>query len=110
MINVTSAKILVEKDNLPQVNFSLRRNAFCVDILDDSVVSDFLDLNFIREVFEERSPAEGKRRLFFQKPMIITYKGRPLAELYPDGTKKLHPVAGVHLGLRLLVHRIVNQL
>ncbi|HIJ99030.1 TPA: hypothetical protein H1005_03735 [archaeon] len=109
-MRITSAKISLQKDSTEQIEFFFKRGKYIINILDDSTVSDFMDMNFVKSIFEEGLIMGGIKSMHFSKPVIISYKGKPLAEIYPDGRKKLHSLTSIHLGLRLLVHRIVKEL
>ena len=99
------------RDNAKEVDINLRSNSLVINLLDEAVVADYVDMDMLKLVVEEfeifeRDTAEHPP-LF---PIIIEYKGSPMAEVYPDGSKKFHPITTAHLGLKVLIHKLVKSL
>jgi len=105
MFKVTDARLSVFKDTTKQVSMSLRNGKIIVDLVDESAVSDYVDLDLVKSIVEEIG-FDKKIELTPLVPLVISYKGSPLIEIMPSGKKILHPATASHLGIKLFFHKL----
>lgn len=100
------------KNNLKHVSTEFsKEKGLIINLLEEEAVSDYVDLDFIKSVIKDFEPlGEKKHHLLLPFPVLIQYKGAPLLDIMPNGEKKLHSLAGMHLGLQLLVSKIFSGL
>jgi hypothetical protein len=108
-LKIKDVRMSVSKDGDDQIKISFKHGALVIDIVNEEVVSEFVDIEIVNAFMKELVSKE-KVELRPLTPIIISYKGEPLAEIYQDGTKKLHPASSAKLGLKLLIHNMVKSL
>ena len=95
------------KDNNKDIQINLEKGTIIINLLREDAVSDFVDIDLIRDTLKEvRQPSKDSHNLLIISPIQIRYQGDTLLEIFPDGTKRLHPSAAAHFGLKILLQKI----